>query len=345
MNFKKCLSFDDVILLPQYSAVSSRADVDLSTKICGLDLGIPIIAANMSSVCEVDMCMKLGRLGGLGILHRFCTPYEQRKMCWDISNDFIGSPFKFGFSIGLDDWEERMELCGPYADIVCLDIAHADCKRVLEMLCEFFKLYPKYPIIIGQISTDSAFNRLTTFVRELDITTNHIVFKGSISGGSHCTTRVATGFGNPTLQFLLDINKIGGNKPGVIADGGIRNSGDIAKCIAAGANAVMLGSMLAGTDEAPGEIITTNDGKKYKQYFGSASYSQKSQSGIAKNIEGVSSLVPYKGPVENVIHDILDGLRSACSYSGAFNLSELKRNSIFAEVSNAGWREGTPHGL
>jgi IMP dehydrogenase len=339
------------MLVPRLSHLKTRSEADLSTTVAGVPLKIPIIAANMSSVCETDMAVAIGELGGLGIVHRMCSVEEQAQMvhtaCYVHDEPGYGSgirrAFPVGFSIGIgEDWRARMDACRPYANIACLDIAHAHHQRVIEMLDKYFGIYKDFPLIIGQVGTALA-------VRDLlrsKIVTRHlptIAFKTSIGGGSLCTTRIMTGFGVPTLQAIMDIRQ---EHPDVciIGDGGIKNSGDIVKSLAAGANAVMLGNLLAGTNEAPGAVIVA-DGKKFKIYRGSASFGDKAaRNEETRNVEGEEALVPYKGKVSKVINGLLDGVRSGFSYGGASTIKDLQDSIEFIEITTHGYKESLPHG-
>jgi IMP dehydrogenase len=342
MRLKKAYSFDDVMLVPRLSHLNSRAEADLSTTVAGLNLEIPIIAANMSSVCEGEMADALQQLGGLGIVHRMCSIDEQAKMVEMVRFNCEPPNYKslVGFSIGIgDDWRARMDACRENASIACLDIAHAHHTRVQELLHKYFGIYKDFPLIIGQVSTPSAVHDLLRFVPEKHHST--VAFKTSIGGGSLCTTRIKTGFGVPTLQSIMDIHA---EFPEVciIGDGGIKESGDIVKSLAAGASAVMLGNLLAGTDEAPGKIIRHDN--LYKVYRGSASISDKALRGETRNVEGEETLVPYKGSVVRVVQNLLDGIRSGFSYGGASTISELQDGIEFQEISVHGYRESLPHG-
>ena len=321
MRIRRALSFNDVLLVPRHTTVFSRSDVNLSTRIAGLKLEIPIIAANMSSVCEAEMAAALGRMGGLGIIHRMCSVDEEQDMvrCASAGNAHSAGQkrLQVGFSIGVGpDWRDRMEACRPHASIVCLDVAHADSNRVLDLLQSYFKDFGDYPLIIGNIATADAARRLKEAIPERYYDT--IALKVGIGGGSLCTTRIKTGFGMPTLQSVADVREATSGLPDIIADGGIASSGDIVKSLVAGANAVMLGSLLAGTEEAPGDLIRDEHGTLMKQYRGSASFSDKQKRGEAtRNVEGESTLVPYRGKVVDVIGDLLDGIRSGLSYGGS----------------------------
>ena len=337
MIIKKALSFDDVMMVPKFSAIHSRNDVDLTTFVAGVELKIPIIAANMSSICESEMSKALADVGGLGIIHRMCSISSQQKMLKEISNKQVG------FSIGIgNDWKERMDACKNDASVVALDVAHGHHLRVTQLLKEYFKLYGGYPIIIGQVATPQAVADLL-YVIPIEYR-NTVAFKASIGGGSLCTTRIKTGFGIPTFQSILDITA---QHPWtcLISDGGIKSSGDIVKSIAAGANAVMLGNLLAGSDETPGKVIQGRDNKKYKIYRGSASFGDKVDRGEeTRNIEGEETLVPYKGKVKKIISNLLEGIKSGFSYGGAKNISQLQIGTQFIEISSSGYAESLPHG-
>jgi len=342
LRIRRALSFNDVLLVPRHTTVFSRSDVNLSTKVAGLKLGIPIIAANMSSVCETEMAIALGRIGGLGIIHRMCSVDEEQEMVRRASAG--DAQLQVGFSIGVGpDWRDRMEACRRYAQIVCLDVAHADSNRVLDLLQSYFKDFGDYPLIIGNIATAEAARRLKEAIPERYY--GSIALKVGIGGGSLCTTRIKTGFGMPTLQSVADVREATSGVPDLIADGGIGSSGDIVKSLVAGANAVMLGSLLAGTEEAPGDLIRDEHGTLMKQYRGSASFSDKQKRGEAtRNVEGESTLVPYRGKVADVIADLLDGIRSGLSYGGSSDIQSLQENVEFAEITTHGYRESLPHG-
>jgi IMP dehydrogenase len=339
MQPRKAYSFDDVMLVPRYSKMNSRADADLSTSVAGVALRIPIIAANMSSVCEDTMGIAMGELGGLGIIHRMCSVERQKQMVRTVHD----AGCAVGFSIGVGpDWRERMDACRKYAAIVCLDVAHGHHLRVSELLKAYFEAYGDYPIIVGQIATADAAGM---FIEEIPHKYQpSVAFKASIGGGSLCTTRIMTGYGIPTLQAIADINEVYGHAISIIGDGGIKNSGDIVKSLAAGADAVMLGNLLAGTDESPGNIIKSKD-LLYKVYRGSASFGDKALRGEeTRNVEGEEALVPYKGSVHRVIAGLLDGVRSGFSYGGAVSIHELQAHSEFVEITAHGFAESQAHG-
>jgi IMP dehydrogenase/GMP reductase len=340
MSFRKAYAFDDVMLVPHFSRMGSRSDADLSTTIAGVKLKMPIVAANMSSVCEDSMALAIAELGGLGIIHRMSSVEQQMAMVQRVHQ----AGRQVGFSIGVGaDWRDRMDACREYSSIVCLDVAHGHHLRVLELLKDYFETYRDYPIIIGQIATASAANMFLEQAIPARYRSS-IAFKTSIGGGSLCTTRIKTGYGIPTLQAILDIAQAVPKGISIVADGGIKDSGDIVKSLAAGACSVMLGSLLAGTDEAPGGIIKAKD-QLYKVYRGSASFGDKALRGEeTRNVEGEEALVPYKGAVKRVVSTLLDGVRSGFSYGGARNIGELRENADFVEISTHGFAESLPHG-
>jgi IMP dehydrogenase len=236
-----------------------------------------------------------------------------------------------------------MEACRTCADIVCLDVAHADSNRVLELLTTYFADYGDYPLIVGNIATGGAARRLKAAIPAKRY--GSTAFKVGIGGGSLCTTRIKTGFGIPTLQSVADVRDETCGTPAIIADGGISSSGDVVKSLVAGADAVMLGNLLAGTEEAPGDLIRGEHGILMKQYRGSASISDKQKRGEpTRNVEGESTLVPYRGKAADVISDLLDGIRSGLSYGGSSSIRELQENVEFVEITTHGYRESLPHG-
>lgn len=334
----RALSFNDVLCVPQYSDIKSRSQVNLSTKLAGIQLKLPIVAAPMSAVCETAMAQKLGELGGLGIIHRFCSTTDQAELLRNVHDVPVG------FAIGIDaGWEDRMHWCHKYAQIACIDVAHGYTEQMLELLATYFKEWGGYPLIISQLSSAAAADDIVRNAVPQKFRST-VALRGSVGGGSHCSTRIMTGHGLPTLQWLMDVDKLDLDVS-IIADGGIKTPAHCVLALAAGADAVMLGYLLAGTDECPGNIVQ-RDNQLYKNYYGSASFAQKSQiNSVVRNVEGESSLVPYQGSLESVIHRIQDGLASGLSYSGAHSIRDLQLNCEFVEVTHSGYVEGTPHGV
>lgn len=331
------LTFDDVLLEPQYSEISSRADVDLSTSLGPLNLKLPIISANMDTVTEFDMAYAMSKAGGLGILHRFASSQTVQEWIDSCNQSDIYTVVSKGISER--DFSEIVYGTPDAWDAICIDIAHADNENVLNFIKRIrSQVGDELYIIAGNVATPNGAVRL--------INAGANCIKIGIGPGSLCSTRLVTGHGVPQLTAIQNIsNRIRSDYPhiSIIADGGIKNSGDIVKALAAGADAVMLGSLLAGTEEAPGRIIVEN-GLAYKEYRGMASYNAQKAIGKDKpRVEGISTKVPYKGPVVHILDDLEAGIRSGLSYSGAYNLQELRQNAKFIKVSSNSLVENSTH--
>ena len=345
----KAISFDDIILIPQYSDIKSRSEIDTSVKIVHennteLNFNIPIISSPMSTITEAHMCNAIRSQGGLGIIHRYNSIEYQSRLLGFVSDNEVKAA-----AIGVSgDFKERLSaLAEKGLNIVCIDIAHGD-HKLMESAVEFVRSeYNNIFVIAGNVATGSAYKRLS-YAGAHGIRT-------SVGSGSICTTRIQTGHGMPTLGAIIEINNAkkdlslesnfsAKQTPFIIADGGIKNSGDIVKSLAAGADFVMLGSMLSGTKETPGKVILNNEGKKIKRYNGMASkLAQKNWKGSYSSIEGVSSYVPYKGTVSKVINEIMSNVRSGMSYSGARSIDELQTNAIAILQTASSKIEGNPH--
>ncbi len=336
---KPAYTFDDVLLVPQHSKIASRADVDLSTKLGSLKLKLPILSSNMDTVTEVAMAEAMYARGGAGVLHRFASPKTQEEWIHNLNCIHDPSVPKI-LSVGLDvklSW-----LCNLHAtynmSAVCVDVAHGDHKRVEEVIGSIRKEMPRISIIAGNVATRTGALRLARAGAD--------IIKVGIGPGSVCSTRIMTGHGVPQLTAILDVSEAVSDIPGtyIIADGGIRNSGDIVKALAAGAHAVMLGSLLAGTEESPGDVVM-QDGQAFKSYRGMASYDaqKEKRSGKTPRVEGVSAKVPYKGRLDNTLDVLENGIRSGLSYSGATNLAELRDFAEFVVVTQNGVRESGTH--
>ena len=340
---KTALSFDDVLLVPGYNNIGSRSDVSLETDVAGVSLHLPIIAANMPSVCEYYMADALGAAGGIGIIHRMQPILDQ------CNQAAMNAMFKTGGAIGIgEDWKERAEsLMGAMVQLICLDVAHGHQERVMEVALEFLDSYDS-PLIIGNIATAAA---ATDFANQISpVDHSRVALKVGVGGGSVCTTRIKTGFGMPTLQSVMDVYEALDELDSdisIIADGGLKSSGDIVKALAAGADAVMLGSLLAGTKEAPGDVIKDDKtGLKYKVYRGAASYGAKAAHfGEAEYVEGAERLIPYKGAVIKTLNSLADGIKSGLTYCGVDNISDLQEEAEFVRITEAGFKESMPHGI
>ena len=331
---KKALSFDDVLLRPQYSDILSRSEVSMSRSLKFLpSLELPIISSPMDTVTGESMACAVRKAGGIGIVHRYNTMEEQCKVVLNVTS--LGYDVGAAIGVGKEHIERAVNLAQNGVSFLCIDVAHGHHIAVKEMLQTLReKLGPTIHIMAGNVATLEAFNDLA------DWGANSI--RVGIGGGSICSTRVQTGHGIPTLQSVLECAQ-SDRDVALIADGGIRNSGDIVKALAAGADFVMLGSLLAGTDEAPGETIFQN-GLKHKVYRGMASKeAQYDWRGRTSSLEGVASMVPYKGPVSNILDDLEKGIRSGLSYSGATTLSEFSAKSRLTFQTSAGQVESSAH--
>jgi len=341
---KKSLTYDDIQLVPKYSNVSSRNDIKLHTSLTKrYRLLNPIVASPMDTVCELDMAYKMFTLGGVGCVHRFNSIEEQVRIIKELHHkiyldentvqEWDGDiPIMAAIGVSEDDKKRAIELTKVGCNVLLIDVAHGHHKNVKKMLewCKI-NLNDKVDIIAGNIATKEAAQELESWGAD--------GLRVGIGGGSLCTTRLKTGFGIPNVSCLEDIVSVA--KTPVMADGGIRSSGDISKALALGASQVMLGSLISGTDEAPGQIIETQKGL-YKRYRGSASLETKVTHGQkTRNVEGESTTIPYKGGVKFIVNGLIDGVKSALSYGGASNLQDFNPSYVF--VTNSGINEAKPH--
>lgn len=355
------LTFDDVLLVPQFSKVvplETSLTTNLTKKI---RLNIPIIASPMDTICEAEMAIEMAHLGGIGIIHKNLSidnQAEQVKLVKaatiDLSreNYVIGKQGKLlvgaSCSIG-SDFESRLEaLYNAGIDVIVIDSAHGHSKNILDAIKHSKKCFPDLDVIAGNIATREAAIAL------IDAGVDAI--RVGIGPGSICTTRVIAGVGVPQITALMDVYEACSyTDVKIIADGGIKTSGDICKAIGAGASCVMLGQMLSGTKEAPGAIIEVDD-VKYKSYVGMGSlvamkrgsserYFQNAKDHSKLVPEGIESLVKYKGEVKDVIFQICGGLRSGMGYNGARNILDLSQKAKFIKISNSGLKESHPHSL
>lgn len=336
------LTFDDVLLVPRFSKFGSRfnGDISLDTEILpGLKLRYPLISANMDTVTTGLVAQVMERLGGLGIVHRFMPPGEQAKEISNLEQPVIcigvGEEGRDRLKMILDS----MSKTSNPKPAVLIDIAHGDSAEMLKQIA-FVKLLDKFDfaVIAGNIATAEAAKRLWDSGADC--------VKVGVGPGSLCTTRVHTGCGVPQFTAIMDVVSVRPDGKTIIADGGIRSSGDILKALAGGADAVMIGQLFAGANETPGERYKDRNGQVLKRYRGMASRdAQESWKGFATSVEGEATYVPYKGSIEEIFTPLVDWLFSGMSYQGAQNLIELRRNAVFRRQSVAGLREGMPHAL
>ena len=359
---KKGLTFDDVLLIPAESHVVPN-EVDLSTKLSdNIKLNIPLISAGMDTVTEGAMAIAMALQGGLGVVHKnmsiqaqagevanvksVVVPSNATKAAVDDQNRLLCAA---AVGVTSDTFERADALLEAGADAIVLDTAHGHSAGVLRKIKEIRDHFPKQTLIAGNVATGDATRAL--FDAGVD------VVKVGIGPGSICTTRIVAGVGVPQITAIYDSATAAReyHKP-IIADGGIKYSGDVVKALAAGGNAVMLGSMLSGTTEAPGDIFEEN-GKKFKRYRGMGSVGAMAQAhgssdryfqgGVneANKLvpEGVEARVEYKGDVSDIVFQIDGGLRSGMGYCGAANIPELIEKAQFVQITNAGLRESHPH--
>lgn len=336
-NRGRALTYDDVLLVPNKSDIRSRKDPGLSTQLTKkITIEKPFISANMDTVTEWEMCVAMDKMGGFGILHRFMSIRDQVHQIEKIKEEGIKN---IGASIGVNqDFKERAEaLVKAGANVLTIDIAHGHSIQMMEVLKWVKDTFPDVEIIAGNVATPQATEDL--------IEAGADAIKVGIGPGSMCTTRIITGCGLPQLAAVAICSEIASNKGvPVIADGGVKTSGDIVKAFAAGASTVMLGSILAGTMETPGPI---QHGKK--QYRGMASKAAQVswRGGVPEGMapEGESTAIAVKGHVSDVIHELSGGLRSGMSYLNAQQLSEIRDNAWFVEMSPLGLSESKAHGV
>lgn len=341
-DIQDTLCFDDVLLVPQHSEIASRSEIDISVELRSLGkIVLPIISAPMDTVTGTVLAKRLAELGGLGIIHRYNSVNEQ---CAEVSNTAhtVGFPdhtHHVGAAVGItgDFLDRALRLVESGADVICVDVAHGDHIIALNALEKLRSaLGDAIHIMAGNVATREGFDRLVRAGADS--------VRVGIGGGSICSTRIQTGHGVPTLWSVMDCaSSENAGSASIIADGGIKTSGDIVKALAAGADAVMLGSLLSGTDESPGTSVII-DGKPHKKYRGMASIeAQVEWRGHASSEEGVTAWVGSKGPLDSVIASLEKGIRSGLSYSGAMSIKDLYAKSKFIRITSAGMHESRTH--
>jgi IMP dehydrogenase len=331
------LTFDDVLIVPAKSEVRSRRDPSLRTQLTKkITIETPVLSANMDTVTESDMAIAMNNLGGIGILHRFASIESQVQFVQQVKSSGAKN---ISASIGVnDDYKERAHaLVKAGVNILTIDIAHGHSVAMMDVMKWLKDSFSDTEIIAGNMATPEAAHDL--------IQAGADAIKVGIGPGSMCTTRIITGCGVPQLTAIALCAEVAQEySVPVIADGGIRTSGDMVKAFAAGASSVMLGSMLAGTIETPGEI---KNGRK--QYRGMASKSAQVswRGGVPEGMapEGESSQVSVKGHVKDVVLEVTGGIRSGMSYINANSLAEIRDKARFIEMSIAGTQESRAHGL
>lgn len=335
-------SFDDVLIIPKYNKIFSRKDVSFRTRVtkrCSINM--PILASNMDTVCESAMAIALGKLGGLGVIHRFLTIEQEAAEVQKVKMENLIA----AAAIGVKDCETRVPaLAHAGVDILVLDVAHGHTKRVGKVLEWVKQHFPHIDVMAGNIATKDA--------AEYFISKGADAVKVGIGPGSVCTTRIMTGAGVPQITAIMDVFEATQGRVPICADGGIRTPGDLVKAIGAGATTIQVGSIFAGTAETPGTIIE-KDNKKYKEYRGMASYNAtikklelegKSHTEVI-HVEGEQTLVEYRGPIEPIIKRFLSGLASGMTYIGADTIEKLCGKADFIEITPAGLKESKAHKL
>ena len=344
---KESLTFDDVTLVPQYSSILPHETITKTALSKNLKLNIPLLSAAMDTVTESKMAIAIAKSGGLGIIHKNLNPKKQALEVKKVKkkNMIVGA------AVGTNDKDiDRVyKLLESKVDLIVVDTAHGHTKKVLTIINKIKKISKNSIICAGNIATGKAAKLLAN--AGVDIV------KVGIGPGSICTTRLVTGIGVPQLSAVLDVKKALKNfKTKIISDGGIKFSGDISKAIAAGADAVMIGSLFAGTAESPGKIFKYK-GKLYKNFRGMGSagamsagsadrYFQKKSRNISKYVaEGVEGIVKFKGPVDKTIYQLVGGLKSSMGYMGSKTIKDLQKKSEFVKITKAGFYESMVHNV
>ncbi|WP_220752229.1 IMP dehydrogenase [Apilactobacillus xinyiensis] len=357
---KQGITFDDVLLIPAESHVLPN-EVDLSVQLAdNLKLNVPFLSASMDTVTEAPMAIMMAQLGGLGVIHKNMIIKDQAtevakvkavekdakypNAAVDANNHLLCAA---AVGVTSDTFERAEALFNAGADAIIIDTAHGHSAGVLRKIKEIREKFADKTLIAGNVATEAGADAL--FEAGVD------VVKVGIGPGSICTTRVVAGVGVPQITAVNDAAKAARkwHKP-IIADGGIKYSGDAVKALAAGGNAVMLGGMLSGTDEAPGEIFEEN-GVKFKAYrgmgslgameHGSADRYFQGEVNEAKKLvpEGIEARVEYKGSAAGVIFQMAGGLRAGMGYTGSKNIKDMIENAQFVQITNAGLIESHPH--
>ena len=344
---KDSLTFDDVSLVPQHSSVLP-SETKTFNKLCDkLNLQIPLMSSAMDTVTESRMAITISKLGGIGVIHRNLSIEKQVMEIKKVKK----KNYLVGAAIGVspEDFERAEELFKVKTDLIVIDTAHGHTQKVLNMIKKIKKKLNNTTLCAGNIATGKA----AKFLADSGVD----IVKVGIGPGSICTTRLVAGIGVPQLSAVLEVKKALKNyKTKIISDGGIKFSGDLAKAIAAGADAIMIGSLFSGTIESPGKIIK-HKGKLYKNFRGMGSvgamaagsadrYFQKKSKNVSKYVpEGVEGLVKFKGPVEKIVYNLIGGLKSSMGYLGAKTIRDLQKKGEFIKITKAGFYESMVHNV
>ena len=346
-TIKEALTFDDVLILPRYSSILP-SKTDLSLKLANnIKLKVPFLSSAMDTVTESKMALAIGREGGIGVIHRNLNIKKQSLEVKKVKS----KKFLVGAAVGTnkEDFDRAKSLIDSGVDLIVIDTAHGHSEKVLKTLSKLKRIKSKIPICVGNIATGEAAKKLYNSGAD--------IIKVGIGPGSICTTRMVAGIGVPQISAIMDVKKALSKRDiKIISDGGIKFSGDIAKALAAGADAIMMGSIFAGTDESPGKKFKSG-GKTFKQYRGMGSigamsagsanrYFQSNFKDKSKFVpEGVEGRVEYKGKVSKIIYQLQGGLRSSMGYIGAKSLKEINKKAKFVKITKAGFYESMVHSV
>jgi len=346
-SIKEALTFDDVLMLPRFSSILP-SNTNISLKLTNnIKLKVPFLSSAMDTVTESNMAIAIAQEGGIGVIHRNLNIQKQSSEVKKVKNKKL----LVGAAVGTnkEDFERAKALIDSGADLIVIDTAHGHSKKVLKTLSNLKKIKSKIPFCVGNIATGEAAKKLYNSGAD--------IIKVGIGPGSICTTRMVAGIGVPQISAIMDVKKALNKKNiKIISDGGIKFSGDIAKALAAGADAIMMGSIFAGTDESPGKKFKSG-GKTFKQYRGMGSigamsagsanrYFQSNIKDKSKFVpEGVEGRVEYKGKVSKIIYQLQGGLRSSMGYIGAKSLKEINKKAKFIKITKAGFYESMVHSV
>jgi IMP dehydrogenase len=364
-NLPLALTFDDVLLRPGYSGFD-RKDIKLTTKLTrNITLESPLVAAPMDTVAEGELCIALARLGGIGIVHRNLKIDDQAAEAKKVKDagQLVGAAV--GSNAGYEERVQKLVEAG--VDVIVVDSAHGYSKKVIAAT-RFIKENFDVEVIAGNVATAEGAQAL------IDAGADGL--RVGMGPGAICTTRIISGMGVPQLTALFETAAVG-RKHGVpvIADGGIARSGDIMKALAAGASTIMMGRLLAATEESPGRVVKLKpehvpsrfqnilDGSAeytFKEYRGMGSiaamkeglkissedeFHGKDYQGDVLVAEGVEGLVPCSGTVKQFVDQMIGGVHSGMYYVGAKTIDELWENARFAQITQASLSESHPHDL
>ncbi len=338
------LTYDDVLLVPQYSEVRSRKDVSTKIKLKNLELEVPIMSANMTSVVSLELCEELSRCGGISTVDQFRTLEDEAKLVAQIKAN--GKVVAAACGVTKDYRERTTALVGAGVDILVFDTPHADSLNAVEAVRWCREAYGELNIVCGNVGTGEGARRI--FEAGAD------GVKVGVGPGAACLTRINAGVGYPQLDAVLECSRVAREMGRfIVADGGVSTSGNFAKAVAAGASLVMMGSVFAGSNESPGDLIM-NNGKQYKEYFGSTSVVGRTHrvkqdirhgGNPGEFVEGAAGLVPYRGSVAEIVEQYAMGLKSAMSYSNSHTIVDFWQRARFVQITSSGMRENGAHGI